>query len=421
MQNATALERYMLTLVNQERTSRGMDALKLEVNLNQSAADHSQWMLDADVFAHTGRGGSSATERMQAADFDFTGSWRTAENVAWQSVRGASGLEDDVRDIHQRLMDSPGHRANILNPDLDYIGIGLEIGDFTTSDGRKYDSVMITQNFAATGGTPDLDHAPSTDFARNEIASTLQTTFTKQIGSLRDDVLRGGDNADFIRARNGDDVVYSGAGNDKIFLGRGDDTAMAGAGNDVIRLLGGSDSVNGGSGTDMMSYYDSATGVGIDLGTGRTFGAARDDTFTSIENAAGSNHADDFIYGSNGANTLRGHGADDLIQGRGGNDIIAGGAGSDRLEGNTGNDRLWGGDGADTFHFNRADDHDVIKDFRDNVDTLELDGFSFRSVSDALSMAQQAGDDVIFNFGNGDTLRIEDIWLGALGDDLALV
>jgi uncharacterized protein YkwD len=75
---ADDLEQLMLTLVNQERTSRGLAALELELNLNTSAEAHSKWMLAEDIFSHTGANESSPTARMQDADFDLTGSWRTA-------------------------------------------------------------------------------------------------------------------------------------------------------------------------------------------------------------------------------------------------------------------------------------------------------------------------------------------------------
>ena len=55
MTQATAFERFMLDLINEERTSRGLDPLQLEQNLNQSADAHSLWMLREDVFSHTGR------------------------------------------------------------------------------------------------------------------------------------------------------------------------------------------------------------------------------------------------------------------------------------------------------------------------------------------------------------------------------
>ncbi len=159
MSIANDLEHQMLSLINEERTAVGLDPLKLETNLNESSEDHSSWMLQTDSFSHTGQGGSSATDRMRDADFDFSGSWASGENIAWQSERGASGLEDDVADLHDALMNSSGHRANILNPNFEYIGIGIERGDYNGRDG-----VMVTQNFARTGGSVDLDSGvPASD------------------------------------------------------------------------------------------------------------------------------------------------------------------------------------------------------------------------------------------------------------------
>ncbi|MEM9797954.1 MAG: CAP domain-containing protein [Pseudomonadota bacterium] len=157
MTQANELERHMLELINDERTARGLSEVQLETNLNASAEDHSDWMLETNTFSHTGAGGSSATARMVEAGFDLDGAWRTAENIAIQSERGAPGLLDDVEDLHVSLMNSPGHRANILNPDLDYIGIGIEEGSFTYDGGFTGNSVIVTQNFAATQGDVDLD------------------------------------------------------------------------------------------------------------------------------------------------------------------------------------------------------------------------------------------------------------------------
>ncbi|WP_298935408.1 CAP domain-containing protein [uncultured Ruegeria sp.] len=170
MSTASTFEREMLALINQERTSRGLDPLQLETRLNDSSEDHSEWMLNSDTFSHTGSGGSSATQRMQDAGFDLSGSWRTGENIAWQSERGAPGINDDVVQLHQGLMDSPGHRANILNPDFKYIGIGIETGDM-----QGYDAVMVTQNFANTDGPVMLDNgnaptAPAPTTPTEEVA-----------------------------------------------------------------------------------------------------------------------------------------------------------------------------------------------------------------------------------------------------------
>lgn len=153
---ATQYERYMLELINAERAKVGAPALQLEQNLNAAADAHSDWMLDVDIFSHTGVNGSSPTKRIRDAQFDLSGGWRTAENIAVQSERGAAGIMDDVANLHTSLMNSPGHRANILNPDLDYIGIGIALGDFDFDSGT-YESVIVTQNFASTGGSVDLD------------------------------------------------------------------------------------------------------------------------------------------------------------------------------------------------------------------------------------------------------------------------
>ncbi|WP_170332504.1 CAP domain-containing protein [Ruegeria arenilitoris] len=157
MSTASSIEREMLALINQERTSRGLEPLQLETRLNESSEDHSEWMLATDTFSHTGSGGSTATQRMEMAGFDFSGSWRSGENIAWQSERGAPGISDDVQQLHQNLMNSPGHRANILNPDFKYIGIGVETGDM-----QGFDAVMVTQNFATTDAAVMLDNGGTT-------------------------------------------------------------------------------------------------------------------------------------------------------------------------------------------------------------------------------------------------------------------
>jgi hypothetical protein len=152
MSIASAVERAMLDLINAERAAVGVAPLKLELRLNDAAETHSDWMLDADVFSHTGAGGSSAGARMSASGFDFSGSWSWGENIAWQSERGAAGVADDVANLHVALMNSPGHRANLLNPNFDYVGIGVEVGEY-----RGWEAVMVTQVFARTGAPVQLD------------------------------------------------------------------------------------------------------------------------------------------------------------------------------------------------------------------------------------------------------------------------
>ena len=146
MSQPSKLEQQMLALINAERTSRGMDALAFDPLLNDASEDHSSWMLTSGSFSHTGSGGTSSHERMKDAGYAFEGAWRSAENIAFQSERGASGYSDDVAMLHDALMNSAGHRANILNPQLTEIGIGIVTGSSPLA--RGYDSVVVTQNFA---------------------------------------------------------------------------------------------------------------------------------------------------------------------------------------------------------------------------------------------------------------------------------
>jgi hypothetical protein len=199
---ANDLERYMLDLMNEERISRGLNALVLDKVLNASADAHSLWMLENNVFSHTGVGGSTPTERMTAEGFDLSGSWRTAENIAAQSERGNEGLFDDVYDLHIALMNSPGHRANILMPDLEVVGIGIQTGTYSYDSGT-YFSVMVTQNFAMTGGqtTPDTLN-PHNGMTGVSVGTENATSI---VGTAQDDTLTG---------TNGDDILSGGSGRD---------------------------------------------------------------------------------------------------------------------------------------------------------------------------------------------------------------
>ena len=155
-----------------------------------------------------------------------------------------------------------------------------------------------------------------------------------------------------------------------------DDTLAGGAGDDRL---------DGGEGVDTADYFDPdvESGVSVNLDTGRAFG---DDTgydkISNVENVVGSNQ-DDTLTGDDGANDIQGRGGNDDICGRGGNDILNGGVGDDDL---------WGGEGADTFVFSTADGHDIIHDFANGEDMIDLTGFKLDGLGDVT--ATQEGDNV---------------------------
>jgi uncharacterized protein YkwD len=158
MSTANHLERYMLHLINQERIANNVQTLYLEQILNESSEDYSAYMLEEGFFSHTGLDGTDPGDRIRASGFRLTGEWVWGENLALRDyAAGDTDFFDEVLERHNALMDSPGHRANILYSDFSMIGIGIEIGGYQYL-GYDYPAIMITQHFAHTEALtiPDL-------------------------------------------------------------------------------------------------------------------------------------------------------------------------------------------------------------------------------------------------------------------------
>lgn len=146
---ATPLELYVAELVNAARAEAGLPPVHVAVHLNSAAQGHSDWMSDTGTLSHTGEGGSTATDRVSESEFPLKGgSWHLSENVAYTGISGAPG-QGDVDSLHAALMNSPSHAANILDPQVDYLGIGLATGQMAAGGGM-HDVLYLTQNFAST-------------------------------------------------------------------------------------------------------------------------------------------------------------------------------------------------------------------------------------------------------------------------------
>ena len=121
-------EQRMLELVNAERAKAGLHPLVVDEKLRQAARGHSQEMFELSYFAHESPVAGDPVDRMKAAGASFT---LAAENLAY-----APNLEM----AHSGLMNSPGHRKNILTPGYRRLGIGVIDGGLSGK--------MFTQNFA---------------------------------------------------------------------------------------------------------------------------------------------------------------------------------------------------------------------------------------------------------------------------------
>ena len=107
-------EKLMLQLLNKERTSRGLAALAPNEPLRAVARTYAKTMLIHGFFSHT-----SAVDKSTPADRV------TKAGIDYQIVGENLAYAPDVYIAHQGLMNSPGHRANILSTDYGRVGIGV--------------------------------------------------------------------------------------------------------------------------------------------------------------------------------------------------------------------------------------------------------------------------------------------------------
>lgn len=228
--------------------------------------------------------------------------------------------------------------------------------------------------------------------------------------------INGTSGSDVIFDFGGNNVVDAGAGDDFILVGAGNDAVAAGDGDDYVFTAIGDDIVDGGNGIDKIYLHD-----GDDLARG---GRDNDQIFGENGNdKLWGQHGHDILDGGAGNDKLYGGGGRDQLYGREGNDLLKGGGGRDYLSGGEGSDTLIGGNGRDTFGYNLGDEDDTIKDFDTSRDKIELDtDLGVSTFSDTMAHATQVGSDVVFDFGNGDTLTLENIQISDLAaNDFAFV
>lgn len=110
------------TLTNHERTSRGIPALAEDDKLDSIARAHTAQMAARDTIYHNNRLPQDLANA--GLKMKFAG-----ENV---------GMGPSCLAIHEAFMDSPGHRANILDRDYSRLGLGAQ---------KKDDTVFVTEVF----------------------------------------------------------------------------------------------------------------------------------------------------------------------------------------------------------------------------------------------------------------------------------
>lgn len=286
------------------------------------------------------------------------------------------------------------------------------------------------------------------------------------VGGAGNDVLNGGAGNDLLTGGAGTDVFefYRGSGRDVITdfangldrmeidgLGRAAVEALIGSarqvGSDVVLTLGADRSIT--LQDFRLADLDLSDFRGIGAGSAPVTPPVQPPVTPPATPPDGSVRGQD-IDGTNRADVLTGTAGNDDMDGRGGNDQMRGGAGNDDMDGDAGNDRLWGEDGrddidggrgndgldggagndtlvggrgndtltggvgSDVFEFRRGDGRDVITDFTNGVDRIELDGFSGAQLTAILNGARQVAADVVLSLPSNAEITLADFQLSQL-------
>lgn len=112
--NFASFQKEVLDLVNKERTSRGLQALKFNSELSNVATLKSQDMIDKNYFDHTSPTYGSPFDMMKKFGISYTSA---GENIAMG--------QETPQEVMNAWMNSDGHRKNILNPDFTELGVGI--------------------------------------------------------------------------------------------------------------------------------------------------------------------------------------------------------------------------------------------------------------------------------------------------------
>ncbi|MGL4178174.1 MAG: CAP domain-containing protein [Dermatophilaceae bacterium] len=116
-----------IRLTNVERARAGCGSVRMDTRLNAAARLHSEDMARHSYFSHTSRDGRSPWDRIGAQGYTAG----SGENIAAGYTTAAAVIKG--------WMDSPGHKANMLNCSHKAVGIGIGRGG--------YYGIYWTQNF----------------------------------------------------------------------------------------------------------------------------------------------------------------------------------------------------------------------------------------------------------------------------------
>ena len=370
---------------------------------------------------------SVETEALLAVGEAVTGEIESFGDDDWYEIALVAGVEYTITLEGDGSSNSLGRvefsvrdvTGTILLTEEDFGQSGIETAVFTSTQSGTYfidasgDTTTDRGNYIlSVEGDRPLNTGSNEDDVL--VGDSADENFS---GLAGEDTIVGGGGGDIAFGGADDDIIVGGEGNDFLYGEGGEDSLFGNTGNDILIGGAGADDLRGGSGSDTSDYRDATAFVRIDLANiSFNRGDALGDTFSSIENVAGSAFADN-IRGDDASNTLSGGDSDDTLIGREGDDTLIGGAGADTLTG--------GGD-SDTAGYSDAATAVRADLINSGVNTGDAAGDTYSSIENLAGSDfddDLRGDDsanVLIGGAGDDALRGrqgDDIFVGGAGAD----
>jgi uncharacterized protein YkwD len=170
---ADEAERRLLALMNRDREAARVGALLWDDKVADVSRAHSADMHKTKIVAHISATTGAAADRVRAAGI------RTA--VVLENVARAYS----VSEAHAALMNSPGHRANVLSPQVTHVGIGIVLGDEV--GGRR--EMFLTQVF--TRLPPKVERGQAVELVRSRIDAVRKVAMAPGLSRVAQDLADG--------------------------------------------------------------------------------------------------------------------------------------------------------------------------------------------------------------------------------------
>lgn len=175
--NLAEYAEQVAVLVNQERTAHGLQPVKVSPVLSEAANTRAGELKES--FSHTRPNGTSCFTAMSELGITYRAA---AENIAY----GQRSPES----VMNSWLNSAGHRANILNENMEYIGVGVVYRDgvyywsqfFAASDSLSDGAYLPDENKSTSTTTPVTTTQPTTTTTTTQV-TTSQTTSSQPIAT----------------------------------------------------------------------------------------------------------------------------------------------------------------------------------------------------------------------------------------------